>query len=43
MLTYEQLRAHRVRPERRPRNARRIALAARAAQRAERRRVQRGR
>lgn len=45
MLTYEQLKAHRARPDRRPRSARRIALAARAAQRAqhgdERRRVRR--
>jgi hypothetical protein len=43
MLTYEQLRAFRARPDRRPREARRIALAARAVQRVERRRVQRGR
>lgn len=43
MLTYEHIKATRVRPERRPRSARQIALAARAAQRSERRRVRRGR
>lgn len=43
MLTYEQLRAFRARPDRRPREARRIALAARSARRVERRPVQRGR
>ncbi len=43
MLTYQHLKATRARPERRPRSARQIALAARAAQRDQRRHVRRSR
>ena len=43
MLTYGQLRELRRQPDRRPRAARRIALAARAMERIERRRVRRSR
>lgn len=43
MLTYAHIKATRVRPERRPRSARQITLAARAAQREQRRHVRRSR